>query len=1347
MKYLLLVIIAGLLAFQSYSQTGSIDNYYSGLKPHIPQSPTSASLGFFSNYPVTQFTGVPDINLPIYKMEIGNVDIDISLRYNPNMVKVNTMAGWVGLGWSLQAGGVITRTVRDLPDDKYNGSKGLLYPCTYYGNGAEPITTVNAEDSLKTIGYENDCQTVTQVWRLLRTKGYENGRCDTEPDIFDFNFMGRTGKFFLNRDGTASLIPYQDLKIEAELDASDVNDYHLKGSIKSFTITDANGIKYIFAAAEITYPCSKAKPFYTDGLNSQDLLGSSGCSKMNTSWYLTKIIILNTGEEVNFGYEDETYVFTAPNQLSFRNCPEFDCEGSVDASSSNSGNQYNFPQVSSYRSVITMYGKRLSSIVTRKGTITFEAIHNREDLRNSFALTGITVTNNQNKIVFRNEFIYKYHICDTYEPDRLIRDFGPDDPNDKGKRLFLDRIIRKSNDLSEEYMDYQFEYDERVPMPRRGSFEQDFWGFFNNNGAKTLVPRLYVYPGLTGKNRFRVIDLGGYFGESYILTGADRFCNADCITIGTLKKIYFSTGGFSEFQFEPHAFSFENRNFIGGGIRLKKSIVHDNIKTENDQIREYEYIKSINGVTVSSGKIISWPVFAYQENTHGYTVFPRGSNYFFVDPRSFTSSYNKELYKYFLTRLSYPIEVMNSFDGINVAYTEIREINPGAGKTVFQFSLPGSFGENNDASWGICNEETDGYCDDLFHVNVSYFVEAPNFHPNCGLRSSDWGHRNADMKGINMYAESSMPFAPSLNYDWNRGLLLNKKEYSNAGNLVRDLKFKYRIFTPGNVGPKYKHGLAWKESDNWKLDYDGETGFIAGSPTSIILYSPYKVITGICKILEKEEQTLYNRDDPAKNITVTRELTYKADNLLIASETISQSDNRQLIKQYSYVKDHLAEYPFQDMSLKNIISEPVTTTTKINGSQTDVEKTRIHYSVWSPAIIKPFVIKKAIGANPYETDLTFLSTDVKGNYTGIKARDGIFKAFIYDYDNSFLSSYTEGATVDQVAYTSFEADNFGNWQGVTKTDITTGAAITGDAYFSKSGFVLIRSDLSSAHTYTVSYWSKNGSYLVNGTPGTSGRTAGNWTYYEHSITGSTSINVSGSGSIDELRLYPSNAQMTTYTLQPLVGITTMCKPDNNIEYYEYDKFNRLIRIRDINSHILKQYEYSFTRQYYSVNDEMTKTFTTTCDPGKIPTQITYVVSKGKHKSSIDKDHANQLAMDDINANGQNYADSVGECADPGIYAKITYENYWYYYTADVIVRFYKDAACTVPLDVSNLTIYVNEHTWNVTYETATDTPHTFGNINGREKTLFSQVLLYDERNGEIERGFNLIPNAAYLIAH
>lgn len=51
--------------------------------------------------------------------------------------------------------------------------------------------------------------------------------------------------------------------------------------------------------------------------------------------------------------------------------------------------------------------------------------------------------------------------------------------------------------------------------------------------------------------------------------------------------------------------------------------------------------------------------------------------------------------------------------------------------------------------------------------------------------------------------------------------------------------------------------------------------------------------------------------------------------------------------------------------------------------------------------------------------------------------------------------------------------------------------------------------------------------------------------------------------------------MTTYTYQPLVGMTSQCDIGNRITYYEYDGLQRLKRIRDQDYNILKSLDYQY----------------------------------------------------------------------------------------------------------------------------------------------------------------------------
>ena len=56
---------------------------------------------------------------------------------------------------------------------------------------------------------------------------------------------------------------------------------------------------------------------------------------------------------------------------------------------------------------------------------------------------------------------------------------------------------------------------------------------------------------------------------------------------------------------------------------------------------------------------------------------------------------------------------------------------------------------------------------------------------------------------------------------------------------------------------------------------------------------------------------------------------------------------------------------------------------------------------------------------------------------------------------------------------------------------------------------------------------------------------------------------------------PSGALLTTYTYDPLLGITSECNPLGDTIFYEYDSYGRLARTRNTNGEVIKEYEYHY----------------------------------------------------------------------------------------------------------------------------------------------------------------------------
>ncbi|WP_407500184.1 RHS repeat domain-containing protein, partial [Elizabethkingia meningoseptica] len=55
----------------------------------------------------------------------------------------------------------------------------------------------------------------------------------------------------------------------------------------------------------------------------------------------------------------------------------------------------------------------------------------------------------------------------------------------------------------------------------------------------------------------------------------------------------------------------------------------------------------------------------------------------------------------------------------------------------------------------------------------------------------------------------------------------------------------------------------------------------------------------------------------------------------------------------------------------------------------------------------------------------------------------------------------------------------------------------------------------------------------------------------------------------------SGYQISTYTYNPLIGVTSITPPSGIREIYKYDAANRLESVKDVNGNILKEYQYRY----------------------------------------------------------------------------------------------------------------------------------------------------------------------------
>lgn len=453
-----------------------------GQPSFITPSPNSLSTIKFINVPVNNYTGIANIAIPLCNFKTGTINVPIKLNYHASGIKVQDVSGWVGLGWNLNAGGVITRMIKGIPDEDDDGYCGINNRSSYI---YDYDRNINPDLFYQKVG--------DKEW-------------DSEPDIFYFSFLGRSGRFVLNRYGDPILIPEQNLKLSPAIGP--------KG-IGKWIITDETGMKFYFGETTNSIEETQSKILPDDEITITGV----------TSWYLTKVESSN-GAEVLFSYlastDDITY-----NYYSYSKVENIDpasyCSDITD-------------EIKINNNEITIKNpKYLNSISSTSGSIQFSTIA-RADIPNSEALQQIEVRNISSELVKSIFLEYDYFSCANYI-----------DLPESEKKLKLSRIVNKTDIVP--IVTHKFTYNEENTLAARLTWNYDHWGFFNNYIQGNYFPEF-------------VDDEGNYH------SGANRETDVSLMKLGILERIDHVTGGYTEFEYEANEYYDNGIKNVVGGARI-----------------------------------------------------------------------------------------------------------------------------------------------------------------------------------------------------------------------------------------------------------------------------------------------------------------------------------------------------------------------------------------------------------------------------------------------------------------------------------------------------------------------------------------------------------------------------------------------------------------------------------------------------------------------------------------------------------------------------------------------------------------------------------------------------------
>ncbi|MDX2248495.1 MAG: hypothetical protein SF052_17050 [Bacteroidia bacterium] len=1123
----------------------------------IPPSPTAASLGKFGGEPVNLSTGTANITIPLYTGQSRSLAIPLSLSYQTTGVRVEEIASWVGLGWALSAGGVISRTVRGLPDESSKGYYNANLPADCY--------------------FPPDCQ------------NFIDGGWDAHADLFYFSLPGRSGKIVFPENGSESdgkVIPYENLQVKRYV----VNNG--QGFFWYFKITDEAGTIYTF---------SDANGRAIEQTFSESSCGDNpGAQSFDSSWYLTRIESAQGDDVITFKYASTNlqYDAMATQQKIYISGP------------SNCGEDQSFLCKNS----IVILGERLDSIITEREILTFAANTTRLDIEGTDKkrLDALKVFTTGGTEIRRFELAYDYF------------------PG-SNQRLRLLSVQEKSPGIGPTKPPYLFTYNSTT-LPDRNSYSIDHWGYYNHAVSNTrYIPTVdlgfTLYSGADREPNANYMQAGVLTKVTYPTGGFTEF-EYEPHTYGYVgstevqqRTLTGSSGSVSKStsvglipeQYNSMTFSI---NF-DQTIKISYNCANTSGNPEFGASR-LEVLRVSDGAGMAS--------YHYNQQSITYLYLLAGSyevRAYVSDPGDVSSAtlwwYNENLSAlYSKTASGLRIKTLTEHDGISSLHDVVKHYTytTGSGQNLRssgvanaepQYVKSASFyvqGDVNISEDQFPHEEYE--CSQVIlssqtTLPLAYAPGSPIFYKEV---TETLG--NGD-QGKTIYKFRTHPDGgggiPGSTYrtarDYLRGKPTETGVYDKNNSLRRkmihtytdetSLSRNYSFVESLNIAYKENHALEDSNDIFYLNFYEVISQWSYISSTETVEYDSMgnELPTTIDYYYEEPQHIQVSRTEQtnSEGTIYKTERTYPADYDFSASSFDAHAQALKSLKDKHIHQPIIEQRVWQkksnesNFSLINgqVVKYKIFQGTDIHPAESwKAEMTTPVSSVsFNPSEITPSGIFEI--DNRYQPLVHFDNYDTYGNLIETHRESSpVRNSYLWGYDAQVPTAQTLHAAASEIAYTSFEGDEKGNW---TYFGTSVSGGKTGSKSFTLTSQTVQRTGLP-AGDYGVSFWSDGTGVTINGhsTAVYAVHTdKGGWSLFRYPVTlgANGSVVVTGSGKIDELRLHPADAQMTTYCYDELLRVQTVSDVNSQSVYYAYDDLGRLIEIKDQDGYIVQQYDYHY----------------------------------------------------------------------------------------------------------------------------------------------------------------------------
>lgn len=1150
MKAFFFLLYGLLYATSLFSQQ---ENGFINQLPDYPNlsTPMAKSFQKYIDHPVNLYNGTPDITIPLAELKDGDISLPITLRYNSSGIRANEEASWVGLGWNLNVGGVITQSI--VGECDYND--------TEFANLVNCLNLADKKiyNDYDAITYSETLQNKLRNYFNSPSQLYYSGKMN--PDVFYFSYPGGSGKFIIDyRDNTVhQLNRNENIKIQiSQTGTSSSNDAHNR----VFQIITTEGIIHTFTHVASTHP--------------NQLTGRP----LSISYALTSSLYPN-GQRVTYNYYitniklmQRSYFFQAPFASS--------------GQSKYLGDKY----YGDSETEINGTEFYLTGISTPHYEVTFN-LANREDVWDGQQLTSIKISSTNNTSNAIKDIRFEYGYFEATETNGIWTPFisGWKSSYSK-KRLKLMSVFHKKNTLKNDC--HTFFYNNIVPD--KYTYNIDYWGYFNGTAGSrrnTYLPdlseikwgRTLLAQLSTGiDNIFQKYNYTQYSNRSYSFT--------DC-QAGILKGIQYPTGGYVEYTYEPNSFiDYKMPD------KTSESFIREDRNRPSDAGYGSNFTLPVDCEIEIEGRIArglnTWQEIWAAQGSTAVTVLRASGNGAPPSATCFSHNFKDEcLYQanhnptspeiVFKTKLSL---IAKASDGkpytyyLFAGFPDDMGLQDGAsakhGSTTLQvtYKLNSSpieveiqgcgvrvksiktYAQKGDqASLMTTNYEyknpTNNICSGILHEQVQ-FVKPYNGVYNYMRENIVSGVNNVLVQQNVVEVSSENAIKNPYTFIGGVGYSYVKEIKDGVGNSAGYTVYEYKNETPNytlssvrmdnsqngkllsmkiyNSSQQLLKSEIYTYLTNTTHFYWGVTlldkmnlfkGIYAsnGQVTLMTYNENHGYYSGRLGIILHRLNTynvnLTRKETTQNGVNTVEEYSYDASTLQLLKRTIKTSDTDSLTYMYAY-PNHFNFSPYTDMAQKNIIKPVIESRLMKNGNMKKGLLTQYH--LW-PTLNKIYPLRQ------FESRI---SSNI-GN-------------------PSTLSSSGANTSVYPNAKVSWDKyDSQGNCQATTIGNVKT-----------------------------VFLWAYNSLYPVAKIEGATFAEVENW-LSAGTISNLAANTTSVSSALNAIRntLSGKGVLVTTYTYQPLVGMTSMIAPNGEVTTYEYDSFDRLHLVKDHNGKVIEQNDYHY----------------------------------------------------------------------------------------------------------------------------------------------------------------------------